>query len=79
MKVLVPVKRVVDFNVKVRVRPDGSGVAARDEVLAGLVGPPLGVTLPEPSTRRFWGRLGWFATAGEYRPPPNRLDLRPLQ
>src|SRR3989449_2968796 len=26
MKVLVPVKRVVDFNVKVRVRADGSGV-----------------------------------------------------
>src|SRR5437016_12515369 len=26
MKVLVPVKRVVDFNVKVRVGPDGSGV-----------------------------------------------------
>jgi len=26
MKVLVPVKRVVDFNVKIRVRPDGSGV-----------------------------------------------------
>src|SRR5438046_3676899 len=26
MKVLVPVKRVVDFNAKVRVRPDGSGV-----------------------------------------------------
>ncbi|HEX7952277.1 MAG TPA: electron transfer flavoprotein subunit beta/FixA family protein, partial [Burkholderiales bacterium] len=26
MKVLVPVKRVVDYNVKVRVRPDGSGV-----------------------------------------------------
>src|ERR1700686_264082 len=26
MKVLVPVKRVVDFNVKVRVRPDRSGV-----------------------------------------------------
>jgi len=26
MKVLVPVKRVVDFNVKVRVKPDGSGV-----------------------------------------------------
>src|SRR3979490_1180275 len=26
MKVLVPVKRVFDFNVKVRVRPDGSGV-----------------------------------------------------
>src|SRR5260221_3499956 len=26
MKVLVSVKRVIDFNVKVRVRPDGSGV-----------------------------------------------------
>jgi len=26
MKVLVPVKRVVDYNVKVRVRPDGSGI-----------------------------------------------------
>src|SRR5512140_1720728 len=26
MKVLVPVKRVVDYNVKVRVRADGSGV-----------------------------------------------------
>jgi electron transfer flavoprotein beta subunit len=26
MKILVPIKRVVDFNVKVRVKPDGSGV-----------------------------------------------------
>jgi electron transfer flavoprotein beta subunit len=26
MKVLVPVKRVVDFNVKIRVKPDASGV-----------------------------------------------------
>ncbi len=26
MKVLVPIKRVVDYNVKVRVKPDGSGV-----------------------------------------------------
>ena len=26
MKVIVPVKRVVDYNVKVRVKPDGSGV-----------------------------------------------------
>src|SRR5574338_1360215 len=26
MKVLVSVKRVIDFNVKVRVRPDGTGV-----------------------------------------------------
>jgi electron transfer flavoprotein beta subunit len=26
MKIVVPVKRVIDFNVKVRVKPDGSGV-----------------------------------------------------
>ncbi len=26
MKLLVPVKRVVDFNVKIRIKPDGSGV-----------------------------------------------------
>ncbi|PWT70795.1 MAG: electron transfer flavoprotein subunit beta, partial [Proteobacteria bacterium] len=26
MKILVPVKRVVDYNVKVRVRSDGTGV-----------------------------------------------------
>jgi len=26
MKVLVPIKRVIDYNVKVRVKADGSGV-----------------------------------------------------
>ena len=26
MKILVPVKRVVDYNVKVRVKADGSGI-----------------------------------------------------
>jgi electron transfer flavoprotein beta subunit len=26
MKVMVPVKRVVDYNVKIRVKPDGSGI-----------------------------------------------------
>jgi electron transfer flavoprotein beta subunit len=26
MKVLVPIKRVVDYNVKIRVKPDQSGV-----------------------------------------------------
>ena len=26
MKILIPVKRVVDYNVKIRVKPDGSGV-----------------------------------------------------
>ena len=34
MKVLVPVKRVVDFNVKVRVRPDGSGVDLQNVKMA---------------------------------------------
>ncbi|MFI4955092.1 MAG: electron transfer flavoprotein subunit beta/FixA family protein, partial [Gammaproteobacteria bacterium] len=26
MKILVPIKRVVDYTVKIRVKPDGSGV-----------------------------------------------------
>ncbi len=26
MKILVPVKRVVDYNVKIRIKSDGSGV-----------------------------------------------------
>ena len=26
MKVLVAVKRVIDYNVKIRVKPDGSGI-----------------------------------------------------
>src|SRR6058998_1700619 len=26
LKILTPIKRVIDYNVKVRVRPDGSGV-----------------------------------------------------
>ena len=26
MKILVPVKRVVDYNVKIRVKPDGTGI-----------------------------------------------------
>ena len=30
MKILVPVKRVVDYNVKVRVKSDGTGVAISD-------------------------------------------------
>ena len=34
MKVLVPVKRVVDFNVKVRVMPDGSGVDLQNVKMA---------------------------------------------
>ena len=32
MKILVPVKRVVDYNVKVRVKPDGTGRSRQCEV-----------------------------------------------
>jgi electron transfer flavoprotein beta subunit len=34
MKILVPVKRVVDYNVKIRVRPDGSGVELNNVKMA---------------------------------------------
>ena len=34
MKILVPVKRVVDFNVKVRVRPDGTGIDLQNVKMA---------------------------------------------
>ena len=30
MKVLVPVKRVIDYNVKIRVKPDGTGVETQN-------------------------------------------------
>ena len=35
MKILVPVKRVVDFNVKIRVKADGSGIAHPAEIRHG--------------------------------------------
>src|SRR5438309_865086 len=47
MKILVPVKRVVDYNVKVRVKSDGSGVDIANvppEVDGGLE--TLALTLP---------------------------------
>jgi len=34
MKILVPVKRVVDFNVKIRVKPDGTGVDLQNVKMA---------------------------------------------
>ena len=37
---------------------------------SALVGPPLGVTRPLPSTRRLRGRFGWLATDGESSAPP---------
>ena len=35
MKILVPVKRVVDYNVKVRVKADGSGVDLKPSITFG--------------------------------------------
>ena len=32
MKVLVPVKRVIDYNVKVRVKPDQTGVDLANDI-----------------------------------------------
>ena len=34
MKILVPVKRVVDYNVKVRVKPDNSGIDLNNEKMS---------------------------------------------
>jgi electron transfer flavoprotein beta subunit len=46
MKILVPVKRVVDYNVKIRVKPDGSGIdlanvkaGKAEEVVVVSIGP----------------------------------------
>ena len=36
VKILVPVKRVVDANIKVRVKADGSGVETLDRTLTGI-------------------------------------------
>ena len=45
MKILVPVKRVVDYNVKIRVKPDGSGVDTTNVSFKP-------VTLRSPQARR---------------------------
>ena len=34
MKILVPVKRVVDYNVKVRVKSDGTGAVSYTHLFA---------------------------------------------
>ncbi len=40
MKILVPVKRVIDYNVKVRVKADGSGVDLANVNGRGMSMPP---------------------------------------
>ena len=56
MKILVPVKRVVDYNVKIRVKADGSGVQVGQEwgvyaVGEELVDPDTGETLGAEEVR----------------------------
>ena len=40
VKVLVPVKRVIDFNVKVRVKADGMGIESLVRSVAESIPPP---------------------------------------
>src|SRR5947209_3091877 len=65
MKLLVPVKRVVDYNVKVRVKADGSGVETQgvkmsmnpfDEIAVEEVGPAQGEGGRDRDRRRLHGR-----------------------
>ena len=44
MKVLMPVKRVIDYNVKVRVKADGSGVDLANVKLADKLGAAVGAS-----------------------------------
>ena len=56
MKILVAVKRVIDYNVQIRVKEDGSGVVTDNVKMS--TNPPggfvdiltLSVTTPEPSS-----------------------------
>src|SRR5213596_1468038 len=59
-KILTPIKRVIDFNVKVRVRPDGSGVDTAnvkmsmnpfDEIATEVIAVSCGVTACQETLR----------------------------
>lgn len=50
MKVLVPVKRVVDFNVKIRVRSDASGVDLINARMSMNPFDDIAMAFPEPSS-----------------------------
>ena len=79
MKVLVAVKRVVDFNVKIRVKPDGTGVETGNVKMSmnpfDEIAGEEGVRMPEAAT-------AGERTAGSIGPPqcpaPIRPRLRPL-
>jgi electron transfer flavoprotein beta subunit len=50
MKILVPVKRVVDFNVKIRVRSDASGVDLINARMSMNPFDDIAMAFPEPSS-----------------------------
>ena len=63
MKVLVPVKRVVDYNVKIRVKPDNSGVDLSNVKMS--VNPFCEIAIEEarePVSSRFDSVLGRVIT-----------------
>jgi len=54
MKVLVPIKRVVDYNVKIRVKADRTGVEAAN------VNIPRTLLTKSPSRRQESFRRSWL-------------------
>ena len=79
MKVFVPVKRVVDYNVKVRVKGDGTGVdianvnSARQIVISGHTHGGQ-IWLPWVTRNRVlpgMSRYGWYE--GRYATPAGDL------
>ena len=75
-KILVGIKRVVDYNVRVRVKPDGSGVATDGVKMS--VNPFDEIALEEalrhPGARR--GRARWSPSASVRTMPSSSCGPR---
>ena len=76
MKILVPVKRVVDFNVRVRVKPDGSGMAT--DGLKMSINPFDEIALPELQRRPVDGDVQWQPAAMPQCSLAYRLTQNPV-
>ena len=84
MKILVPVKRVVDYNIKIRIKADGSGVErARQEI--GVAGAGAVRQSAHDRSRGHLitralnsghGSAGTFARLRMTIPPPSRRSPR---
>jgi electron transfer flavoprotein beta subunit len=81
MKILVPVKRVVDFNVKVRVKPDGSGVDLANVKMAmnpfDEIAVEEALRLKEAGCERGGAGLGGRGAGGRHDPRRARHGRRP--